>query len=239
MRPVPAGDEPFEQLTQSLDARRDGPALQVAMDELTDAVADAVRFRVVDGLAYGDVAARLGCSEAAPSAGSPRSFTSVRPTRSTTDVHSTGGRSMSTNTTYVDRLEHELLDAIARRRRKRTVVTRLAAMTIATTAVVGVLLLTRNGSSPALASDIKGRLSENSEDVAFVVSSPEPSYWRLTALGRLRRHDVDIARRHPRRERDAADASSRGWTPRRSRRRSRSRVWAAGGCRRRSHRSGW
>jgi DNA-directed RNA polymerase specialized sigma24 family protein len=65
MRPVPAGDEPFEQLTQSLDARRDGPALHLAMDELTDAVADAVRLRVVDGLAYADVAARLGCSEAA------------------------------------------------------------------------------------------------------------------------------------------------------------------------------
>ena len=65
MRPVPAGDEPYEQLTQALDARRDGPALQLAMDELTDGVADAVRFRVVDGLAYADVAVRLGCSEAA------------------------------------------------------------------------------------------------------------------------------------------------------------------------------
>ena len=89
---------------------------------------------------------------------------------------------MTTSTTYVDRLEHELLGAIARRRRKRTVVTRLAAMTVATTAVVGALLLTRNGSSPALASDIKGRLSESPEVVAFVVSSPAPSYWRLTAL---------------------------------------------------------
>ena len=56
-------------------------------------------------------------------------------------------------------------------------------MTAVTTAVVGALLLTRNGSSPALASDIKGQLSESSEVVAFVVSSPAPSYWRLTALG--------------------------------------------------------
>ena len=35
------------------------------MDELTDGVADAVRFRVIDGLAYADVAARLGCTEVA------------------------------------------------------------------------------------------------------------------------------------------------------------------------------
>ena len=65
MRPVPAGDEPFEQLTASFDARRNGVALQVAMDGLTNAVADAVRFRVIDGLAYAEVAARLGCTEAA------------------------------------------------------------------------------------------------------------------------------------------------------------------------------
>ena len=38
---------------------------------------------------------------------------------------------MSANTTYVDRLEHELLEAIARRRRTRTVVAGLVAMTIA------------------------------------------------------------------------------------------------------------
>jgi RNA polymerase sigma-70 factor (ECF subfamily) len=65
MRPVPAGDEPFEQLIESLDARRNGTALQLAMGELTDGVADAVRLRVIDGLAYIDVAARLGCSEVA------------------------------------------------------------------------------------------------------------------------------------------------------------------------------
>ena len=90
---------------------------------------------------------------------------------------------MSMSTTYVDRLEHELLGAIGRRRRKRTVVTRLAAMTAVTTAVVGTLLLTGNGSSPALAIDITGRPSERSEVVLFVVGSPTPSYWRLTALG--------------------------------------------------------
>jgi RNA polymerase sigma factor (sigma-70 family) len=65
MRPVPAGDEPFEQLMESFDARRNGAALQLAMDGLTDGVADAVRFRVIDGLAYADVAARLGCTEEA------------------------------------------------------------------------------------------------------------------------------------------------------------------------------
>jgi RNA polymerase sigma-70 factor (ECF subfamily) len=65
MRPVPACDEPFEQLIESLDSRRDWAALRDAMDELTDGVTDAVRFRVIDGLPYADVAARLGCSEAA------------------------------------------------------------------------------------------------------------------------------------------------------------------------------
>jgi DNA-directed RNA polymerase specialized sigma24 family protein len=65
MRPVPAGDEPFEQLMESVDARRNGAALRLAMGELTDGMADAVRFRVIDGLSYADVAARLGCTEAA------------------------------------------------------------------------------------------------------------------------------------------------------------------------------
>ncbi len=65
MRPVPAGDEPFEQLMDSLDARRSGAALEVALIELTDAVADAVRLRVIDELAYADVAAHLGCTEVA------------------------------------------------------------------------------------------------------------------------------------------------------------------------------
>jgi hypothetical protein len=88
---------------------------------------------------------------------------------------------MTTITTYVDRLERELLGAIGRRRRKRTVVAGLAAMAMVTTVVVGALLLTGSGSSPALAIDIKARLSEPSE-VVFVVSSPTPSYWRLTAL---------------------------------------------------------
>ena len=90
---------------------------------------------------------------------------------------------MTTTTTYVDRLERELLGAIGRRRRRRrTVAAGLAAMAIVTSAVVGGLLLTGGGSSPALAIDIKDRLSEHSEVVDFVVSSPKPSYWRLTAL---------------------------------------------------------
>jgi transglutaminase-like putative cysteine protease len=89
---------------------------------------------------------------------------------------------MSTSTTYVDRLEHELLRAIGRRRRKRTVVARLAAMTTVTTAVVGALLLTGNRSAPAGAIDIKGSLLERSDVVAFEVSSPAPSYWRVTTL---------------------------------------------------------
>lgn len=65
MRPVSAGDEPFEQLADSLDAGRSGGALHLAMSQLTDGVADAVRFRVIDGLAYADVATRLGCTEVA------------------------------------------------------------------------------------------------------------------------------------------------------------------------------
>jgi transglutaminase-like putative cysteine protease len=89
---------------------------------------------------------------------------------------------MTTSTTYVDRLENELRRAIGRRRRNRSVATMMAALTAVATAVVGALVLTGNGSSPALASDIKGRLSEGSEVVAFVVSSPVPSYWRLIAL---------------------------------------------------------
>jgi hypothetical protein len=90
---------------------------------------------------------------------------------------------MSTSTNYIDRLEHELLGAIGRRRRKRTVAARLAAMTALTTAVVATLVLTGNGSSPALAIDIGGRPPVDGEKLLFVVNSPTPSYWRLTALG--------------------------------------------------------
>lgn len=90
---------------------------------------------------------------------------------------------MSTSTTYIDRLERELLGAIGRRRRKRTVVTRLAAIAALASAVVATLVLTESGSSPALAIDLTGRPTDRSEVVLFVVSSPTPSYWRLTALG--------------------------------------------------------
>jgi transglutaminase-like putative cysteine protease len=89
---------------------------------------------------------------------------------------------MSTSTAYVDRLERELIGAIGRRRRKRALVTGLAAMATVTAAVLVPLLVTGNGSAPALAIDIKDRLSDRPEEVAFVVSSPRPSYWRLTAL---------------------------------------------------------
>jgi RNA polymerase sigma-70 factor (ECF subfamily) len=65
MRPVPAGDEPYEHLMESIDARRDRTALRVAMNELTDGVADAVYLRVIDGLSYAEVSERLGCTEAA------------------------------------------------------------------------------------------------------------------------------------------------------------------------------
>ena len=65
MRPVPLGDEPYEHLMESIDADRDSAALQVAMKELTDGVADAVHLRVIDGLRYAEVASRLGCTEAA------------------------------------------------------------------------------------------------------------------------------------------------------------------------------
>ena len=65
MRPVPAGDEPYEHLMESIDACRDSETLRDAMNELTDGVADAVHLRVIDGLRYAEVAARLGCTEAA------------------------------------------------------------------------------------------------------------------------------------------------------------------------------
>ena len=169
VRPVPAGDEPFETLMASFDARLNGPTLRVAMDELTNGVAEAVRFRVIDGLAYAEVAARLGCSEAAARQRVACGLSHLSEQRSVTDVGSTGGGSMSTTATYVDRLEHELLGAIGRRRRKRTVLAGLAAMTAVTAAVVGAVVLTgqkspyllwpstlRGGSSPALATDIKG-----------------------------------------------------------------------------------
>ena len=48
---------------------------------------------------------------------------------------------MSTSTTYIDRLERELLGAIGRRRRKRTVVTRLAAIAALASAVVATLVV--------------------------------------------------------------------------------------------------
>jgi hypothetical protein len=89
---------------------------------------------------------------------------------------------MSTDTSYVDRLETELVRAIARRRRKHTLSTRVAAITAVTGAVFGALALTGNDSSPAVASSIKGQLSEGSETVLFVVDSPVAAYWRLTAL---------------------------------------------------------
>jgi Transglutaminase-like superfamily/TgpA N-terminal domain len=89
---------------------------------------------------------------------------------------------MSTPTSYVDRLEQELLRAIRRRRRKRTLISRLGVLTAAAGAVSGLLLVTGDGASPVAATDIRGQLSERSEVVAFVVSSPVPAYWRLTAL---------------------------------------------------------
>ncbi len=50
---------------ESIDARRDSETLRDAMNELTDGVADALHLRVIDGLRYAEVAARLGCTEAA------------------------------------------------------------------------------------------------------------------------------------------------------------------------------
>ena len=49
----------------SRTSRASPTSSQLAMDELTDVLADAVRLRVVGGLSYGDIAARLGCGEAA------------------------------------------------------------------------------------------------------------------------------------------------------------------------------
>jgi hypothetical protein len=115
---------------------------------------------------------------------------------------------MTATTTYVDRLERELLGAIRRRRRKRTLAAGLAATAIVTTAVSGALVLTGSGSTPALAIDIKARLSQPSE-VVFVVSSPTPSYWRLTALA-----DFDGTRwTSPAKTGDASGPSSPGIEP--------------------------
>jgi transglutaminase-like putative cysteine protease len=57
-------------------------------------------------------------------------------------------------------------------------------MTAITGTVVGALLLSGDGRSPAVAAtDIKRQLSpELSGAVMFVVTSPEPAYWRVTAL---------------------------------------------------------
>jgi RNA polymerase sigma-70 factor (ECF subfamily) len=65
MRPVPAGDEPYEHLMESIDASRDAATLHVAMNELTGGVAEAVHLRVIDGLPYAEVAVILGCTQAA------------------------------------------------------------------------------------------------------------------------------------------------------------------------------
>jgi hypothetical protein len=89
---------------------------------------------------------------------------------------------VTVTTTYVDRLEHELVRAIDRRRRKRTVMTRVGAMLAVTGAVIGGLLVTGDGPAPAAATDIERQLSDLSDVVVFVVSSPTPSYWRVTAL---------------------------------------------------------
>ena len=49
-------------IAERLDASAARPELEMAMDALPAAHRDAVRLRVVEGLAYPDIAARLGCT---------------------------------------------------------------------------------------------------------------------------------------------------------------------------------
>ncbi len=51
--------------TDRLDAELTAAVLHAALDTLSDPLARAVRLRVVDGLAFSEVAAACGCSEAA------------------------------------------------------------------------------------------------------------------------------------------------------------------------------
>jgi len=60
---LPAED--YERIEELVDLGPIREALMEALDTLAEEQRDALRLRVIDGLGYSDVAARLGCAEAA------------------------------------------------------------------------------------------------------------------------------------------------------------------------------
>lgn len=57
-----AGTADLERAAARLDAARGAPAVEAALDALPAGQARAVRLRVVDGLEYAEIAARLSCT---------------------------------------------------------------------------------------------------------------------------------------------------------------------------------
>lgn len=65
MRTPARSDDGLDLVDARCDAERLGAVLDRSLSSLSDAVAAAVRARVLDGLSFRDVAAQLGCSEQA------------------------------------------------------------------------------------------------------------------------------------------------------------------------------
>ena len=59
----PLDDESIARMEELADAEREAPALRAAMARMTGRERQAVELRVVDELEYGEIAARLGCTE--------------------------------------------------------------------------------------------------------------------------------------------------------------------------------
>jgi RNA polymerase sigma-70 factor (ECF subfamily) len=57
--------EDYERIEELVDLSPIREAMLEAFDTLADDQREALRLRVIDGLGYGEVAARLGCAEAA------------------------------------------------------------------------------------------------------------------------------------------------------------------------------
>jgi RNA polymerase sigma factor (sigma-70 family) len=84
---VPAlDDESIARIEALADAAAHRPALTAALARMTDRERDAVQLRVVDELAYPEIAAKLGCSEGARSPASAAAGTAASAARSTTTV---------------------------------------------------------------------------------------------------------------------------------------------------------
>ena len=62
MRTPVAHDDDLDAIDAAVDASALRTHLEAALDQLSPDIADAVRARVIDGLAYDEVAARCGCS---------------------------------------------------------------------------------------------------------------------------------------------------------------------------------